>query len=96
MNIVRIPTPLRTYTSGEKEIQISADTVGGAMQALANQHPSLRAHLFDEQEQLRPYVNVFLNDEDVRNLDGAQTPIREGDRLMIVPSIAGGSFQRSG
>lgn len=90
MNTIRIPTPLRSFTGGEKEIQISADTVGEAMQALARQHPTIRTHLFDEQDQLRPYVNVFLNDENVRNLDGALTPIREGDRLMIIPSIAGG------
>jgi MoaD family protein len=90
MNNIRIPTPLRTYTGGEKEIQVSGGTVGEAMQALAQQYPAVRTHLFDELNQLRPYVNVFLNEENVRNLEGAGTPIREGDRLMIIPSIAGG------
>ncbi len=91
MNNIRIPTPLRTYTGGEKEVQVSGDTVGEAMRELARQFPSVQTHLFDEGEQLRSYVNVFLNDEDVRNLEGEETPISDGDRLMIIPSIAGGS-----
>jgi MoaD family protein len=90
MNNIRIPTPLRSYTGGEKEVHVSGDTVGEAMKALTRQYPSVHTHLFDEGEQLRPYVNIFLNDEDVRNLDGDQTPIKEGDSLMIIPSIAGG------
>jgi MoaD family protein len=90
MNNIRIPTPLRTYTGGEKEVQVSAQNVAEAMQELARQYPAVRTHLFDEGEQLRPYVNVFLNDEDVRNLRGEETPLKEGDHLMIIPSIAGG------
>jgi MoaD family protein len=89
-NNVRIPTPLRAYTSGKKEVQVSGGTVGEAMRELARQYPNVRTHLFDEGEQLRPYVNLFLNDEDIRNLDGERTPLQEGDRLMIIPSIAGG------
>ncbi|MGD8633566.1 MAG: MoaD family protein [Anaerolineales bacterium] len=91
MSNIRIPTPLRSYTDGEKEIQVSGETVGEVMQQLTRQYPSVRPHLFGDGEQLRPYVNIFLNDEDIRNLDGDQTPVREGDRLMIIPSIAGGS-----
>jgi MoaD family protein len=91
MSSIRIPTPLRTYTDGEKEVQVSGETVGEVMQQLTRQYPSVRTHIFDEGEQLRPYVNVFLNDEDIRNLEGAQTPVGERDRLMIIPSIAGGS-----
>lgn len=91
MNNIRIPTPLRTYTAGEKEIQVSGATVEEAIQALAQQYPAVRTHLFDDGDQLRPYVNIFLNDEDVRTLAGKQTPIKEGDRLMIIPSIAGGA-----
>ncbi|MGD2163206.1 MAG: MoaD family protein [Anaerolineales bacterium] len=90
MNRIRIPTPLRAYTGGEKEVQVSGETVGQAMRELARQYPSVRTHLFNDGEQLRPYVNLFLNDEDIRNMDGENTPINEGDRLMIVPSIAGG------
>ena len=90
MNNIRIPTPLRTYTGGQKEVKVSGQNVAEAMQELARQFPAVRTHLFDEGEQLRPYVNVFLNDEDVRNLRGEQTPLKEGDQLMIIPSIAGG------
>lgn len=91
MSSIRIPTPLRTYTDGEKEVQVSGKTVAEVMRQLTRQYPSVRTHIFDEGEQLRPYVNVFLNDENIRNLEGAQTPVGEGDRLMIIPSIAGGS-----
>lgn len=94
MNIIRIPTPLRTYTGGEKEIQVTGNTVAEAIEALTREHPSVRTHLYDEHDHLRPYVNIFLNDENVRNLKGELTPIKKGDRLMIVPSIAGG-FKRS-
>jgi adenylyltransferase/sulfurtransferase len=60
------------------------------MRELTRQYPSVHTHLFDEGERLRAYVNVFLNDEDVRNLEGEKTPVQDGDRLMIIPSIAGG------
>jgi molybdopterin converting factor small subunit len=91
MNSIRIPTPLRAYTGGEKEVVVSGETVGQAMRELARQYPTVHTHLFDEGEQLRPYVNLFLNDEDIRNLEGESTPLANGDRLMIIPSIAGGS-----
>jgi molybdopterin converting factor small subunit len=88
---IRIPTPLRAYTDGLKEVEIAGDTVGSAMDSLANQYPGVRPHLFDEQGILRSYVNLFVNDDDIRNLEGPDTPITEQDRLMIIPSIAGGS-----
>jgi len=91
MSAVRVPTPLRPYTQGMKEIEVQAATVGEALQGLADQYPGVKTHLFDEHGDLRAYVNVFLNDEDVRGLDGEATPIQPDDRLTIVPSIAGGS-----
>lgn len=91
MSAVRVPTPLRPYTQGMKEIEVKAATVGEALQGLAEQYPGVKTHLFDEQGGLRAYVNVFLNDEDVRGLDGEATPIQPTDRLTIVPSIAGGA-----
>ncbi len=91
MSTIRIPTPLRPYTGGNKEIQVQADTVERALQQLLDQFPALKPHLLDEEGQLRSYVNVFLNDTDIRQLQGPQTPVRGEDRLMIVPSIAGGS-----
>lgn len=91
MKVVRIPTPLRAYTQGQKEIPVEAESVREALQCLAAEYPSLVPHLFDEHGSLRSYVNVFLNEYDVRNLDGESTPLKSGDRLVIVPSIAGGS-----
>lgn len=90
MSSIRVPTPLRPYTEGNKEIAISADTVGGVLQQLTDQYPGLRQHLYDDEGQLRAYVNVFLNKEDVRNLDGPETAVTDNDELTIVPSIAGG------
>lgn len=90
MTTLRIPTPLRPYADGQSEIQINSATVGGALEELTSQYPALRKHLFSEEGELRTFVNLFLNDEDVRQLDGAGTELKPGDRLMIIPSIAGG------
>lgn len=91
MITIRIPTPLRSYTDGLKEIEIQGDTVGTALESLTKLYPALKPHLFDEQGEFRSYVNLFVNDEDIRNLDGQKTPISPTDRLMIIPSIAGGA-----
>jgi molybdopterin synthase sulfur carrier subunit len=90
MTELRIPTPLRQYTDGVKQIDVQADTVGQAVEHLAQTYPALRTHLFSEAGELRAFVNLFLNDEDVRFLQGKDTPLKDGDKLMIVPSIAGG------
>lgn len=91
MATIRIPTPLRPYTGNQSEVPVSGTTVGEALSDLTQRHPSLRQHLYSESGSLRAFVNVFINDEDVRQLKGEQTPVQESDRLMIVPSIAGGS-----
>jgi MoaD family protein len=90
MTILRIPTPLRPYADGTGEIKINAHTVSAAMDELTQTYPDLKKHLFTEEGQLRAYVNLFLNDEDIRHLDGVDTRLSDGDRLMIIPSIAGG------
>ncbi len=90
MITLRIPTPLRPYTEGQGELQVSAPTVGEAMQELVSRYPALKPHLFNEQGGLRSFVNLFVNDEDIRSLGGAGIPLKDGDRLMIIPSIAGG------
>jgi adenylyltransferase/sulfurtransferase len=95
MTLIRIPTPLRSYTDGTKEVEVSGDTVASALESLAQRHPSVRPHLFDERGILRSYVNLFVNDEDIRQLQGYETPITEGDRIMIIPSIAGGVATRA-
>ncbi|GAB4529750.1 MAG: hypothetical protein OHK0046_49870 [Anaerolineae bacterium] len=86
---IKIPTPLRVYTEGQAEIAVSGDTVGAALQDLIAQHPDLKPHLFNNDE-LRNFVNIFLGDEDVRFLDGLETPINDSTNLRIIPSIAGG------
>jgi len=90
MPIIHIPTPLRPYTDGHREVSVEADTVGAALDALLASYRGLGRHLRDDQGQLRSYVNVYLGDEDVRFLDGSATAVSPSDALLIVPSIAGG------
>jgi molybdopterin converting factor small subunit len=90
MTILRIPTPLRTYTQNQSEVNVSAATVAEAMDQLVAQFPALKPHLYSDQGELRSFVNLFVNDENVRDLNGVQTSLEDGDRLMIIPSIAGG------
>ena len=90
MTTLRIPTPLRPYAEGQSEISVQGLTVGEALNDLVTQYPALRKHLFAETNELRPFVNLFLGDEDVRHLQGVDTPLKDGDKLMIIPSIAGG------
>lgn len=90
MATLRIPTPLRPYAGGVSEIAVTSDNVGGALAELIEQHPTLQPHLYDEDGELRAFVNVFLNEEDVRYLQGIETELAANDKLMIIPSIAGG------
>jgi MoaD family protein len=87
---VKIPPVLRASVGGEREIQADGSTVGEVLRTLAEQHPSTREQLFGEDGQLNRYVNVYLGDEDVRVLDGLETPVSDGDSLMILPAMAGG------
>jgi len=90
MITLRIPTPLRPYAEGQNEVNVQGANVGEALDDLVKQFPTLKKHLFTEADELRPFVNLFLGEEDVRHLQGVETPLKEGDRLMIIPSIAGG------
>ena len=87
---IQIPTPLRRFTGNEGEISVEADTVGDALGRLVETHPNLKRHLYSEEGELRSFVNVFLNDEDVRYLERQGTAVQAGDTLTIIPSIAGG------
>jgi adenylyltransferase/sulfurtransferase len=89
MTTIRIPTPLRPYAGGQSIVTVTGNTVSAAVDDLTQQHPDLRTHLF-EKDDLRSFVNIYLNQEDVRYLDGAATEVGENDTLMIIPSIAGG------
>src|SRR5436190_2163181 len=86
-----IPTPLRQFAGGQSEVQVEANTAGEALNQLTSTHGELRKHLFNDQNTLRNFVNVYVNDEDIRHTDGRNTPVKEGDTILIVPSIAGGS-----
>ncbi|MDQ3088189.1 MAG: molybdopterin-synthase adenylyltransferase MoeB, partial [Acidobacteriota bacterium] len=87
-----IPTPLRQFADGNTEIEVEAATAGEALDQLTTRFADLRKHLFNEQDALRNFVNVYVGDEDIRHLDGAATPLKDGETLMIVPSIAGGNI----
>jgi len=93
---VQIPTPLRRFTNEQGEVEVEAGTVGEALRALTDRHPELARHLFTEDGTLRSFVNLFVNDEDARHLEGQATPVRDGDTLLIIPSIAGGSREGGG
>jgi adenylyltransferase/sulfurtransferase len=89
---LRIPTPLRPYAGGQQQIEVKSKNVAGALDELIDAHPELKRHLFTEAGELRAFVNLFVNDENVRDLQGTQTPLKPTDTLMILPSIAGGAL----
>ena len=88
---VKIPPVLRSSVGGEKEVQASGANVGEVLRALADQHPATEAQLFSGEGQLNRYVNVYLNDEDVRVLKGLDTGVSESDTIVILPALAGGA-----
>ena len=88
---ISIPTALRQYAGGNSELQVEAATAGDALERLIETHAELRKHLYNDQNTLRNFVNVYVNDDDIRHADGPQTPVKDGDTIMIVPSIAGGA-----
>jgi adenylyltransferase/sulfurtransferase len=92
MNKIHIPTPLRQYAGKQAAVEVKAATVGEAMNVLVAQHPDLRRHLYTEDGKLRAFVNLYVNDEDIRYLQKEATALKEGDNISIVPSIAGGSI----
>ncbi len=87
---VRIPPPLRTLTKGAEEVEAQGDTVSQILEDLEANFKGISARLFDDQGQVRRFINVFLNDEDIRFLDNLDTQVQDGDELSIVPAIAGG------
>ena len=90
MSTIKIPPVLRSSTGGEKEVSADGDDVGDVLRALAERHPATREQLFGEDGSLNRYVNVYLNDEDVRVLDGLDTAVKQEDTLVILPAMAGG------
>ncbi|MBX3045924.1 MAG: DUF4395 family protein [Anaerolineales bacterium] len=90
MATLHIPTPLRPYAGGQRQIEVGAANVDAALQELVAAHPDLKKHLFTEEGELRRFVNVFVNDENSRDFNGGATAIQPGDTVLILPSIAGG------
>ncbi len=94
MPVVKIPPVLRAQTGGEAQLEAAGSTVGDVLRALAEAHPGTRSQLFSDGGELNRYVNVYLNDEDVRVLDGLETAVSESDTVVILPAMAGGSPPR--
>jgi molybdopterin converting factor small subunit len=90
MPTLRIPTQLRTLTEGAGEVTVDGSTVGEALKALEANHPGFGERLFDDEGKLRRFVNVFVADEDIRFLDGLETPVEDGTTVSIIPAVAGG------
>lgn len=87
---VRIPTPLRKLTNNEELVEVSADTVGGAIAEMQSRFPGIQERLLDEAGEVRRFVNVYVNEEDIRFLQNKNTPLKDGDEISIIPAIAGG------
>jgi molybdopterin synthase sulfur carrier subunit len=87
---IEIPTAFRRFTDGTPKVDSGAATVAEALNELVNRYPALSRHVRDEQGQIRQFLNVYLNEEDIRFLGGEASALKDGDRLLLVPSIAGG------
>jgi molybdopterin converting factor small subunit len=90
MTTIRIPSPLRSYTGGQSEVSVSGPTVSDAITDLTKRHPAIKAHILQEDGDLRPFVNLFKGEDNINSLQGLATVLAETDRLMLIPSIAGG------
>ncbi len=87
---VMIPVALRQYAAGNDTVELNGAKVGDVLRQLGELYPDLRKHIFSDEGELRSFVNVFINDENIRDRDGQNTAITEGDELVIVPAVAGG------
>lgn len=87
---VRIPTPLRPLTKGQGEVETKAESVVEMIETLNNAHPGIKDRLCDETGELRRFVNIYVNEEDIRFLKGKDTSLKDGDEVSIIPAIAGG------
>ena len=87
---ILIPTPLRAYVGQQSSVEVEGQTVGEAVADLVRRHEGIRKHLLDGNGEVRSFVNVYVNEEDIRHLTGASTPLSERDAITIVPSVSGG------
>ncbi len=87
---VKIPTPLRRHTNGQSTVKVEGVSVRGALDTLTTQYPTISERLFDPQGQVKSHINIFLNNEDIRFLNGLDTSLRDGDTVVLLPALAGG------
>ena len=87
---IRIPTPLRKLTNNEEIVEVKAATIGAAITELQTRFPGIKERIVDEKGDVRRFVNVYVNEEDIRFLQNQQTPLKDGDEVSIIPAIAGG------
>ncbi len=87
---VRLPGQLRQWADGQKSVQVQSDSVAGALQDLGNQYPGVKERILDDDGQPRRFVNVYVNGDDVRLLQGSDTQISDGDEIILAPAVAGG------
>jgi molybdopterin synthase sulfur carrier subunit len=87
---VRIPTPLRKLTNNEEVVEVNSATIGEAITELQSRYPGIKERLVDDNGEVRRFVNVYVNEEDIRFLQNQNTPLKEGDEISIIPAIAGG------
>lgn len=91
MPVLKIPTPLRSYTNGQVEVTLSGGNVSEVMHQLIEKYPTLKPHLYNGDGQLRPFVNLFVGENNISDLQGLDTPLENNTRVILIPSIAGGS-----
>jgi len=90
MTTLKIPTPLRYYTDGQAEVAVNGSDVAAAMRDLVERYPTLEQHLYNGNGEMRAFVNLFLGQDNIKDLQGLETPLSEEDTLRLIPSIAGG------
>jgi len=90
MPVLKIPTPLRSYTNGQVEVTLSGSNVSEVMHQLVEKYPTLKPHLYNGDGQLRPFVNLFVGENNISDLQGLDTPLENNTRVILIPSIAGG------
>ena len=88
--VIEIPSALKQYVNNEDEVEVSGSSVEEAFGALVSEYTELKANLFDENGKIRSFINVYLNDNDIRYVDGLKSKVQDGDSIQIVPSVAGG------
>ena len=93
--IVRIPTPLRKLTQNKPEVEVSGKNIESLIDNLETNYPGIKERIYDEDNNIRRFVNIYLNDEDIRFLEGKSTAVNDGDEVSIIPAIAGGILNSS-